>query len=42
VRERWLLIVGLQYFDRRALVNNRRRKKWPNKGIDLGGLALGM
>lgn len=36
VSQMWLLIVGLQYFDSWALVDNLRIKNWPNKGIDLG------
>jgi hypothetical protein len=33
--KRGLLIAGLQYFDSRTLVVSLRRRKWPNKGIDL-------
>jgi hypothetical protein len=29
------LIAGLQYFDSHTLVVSLRRRKWPNKGIDL-------
>jgi hypothetical protein len=33
---RGLLIAGVQYFDSWTLVISFRRRKWPNKGIDLG------
>jgi hypothetical protein len=32
-----LLIAGLQYFDSLTLLVSLRRRKWTNKGIDLGG-----
>jgi hypothetical protein len=32
-----ILIDGLQYFDSCTLVVSPRRRKWPNKGTDLGG-----
>ena len=35
--KRGLLIAGLQYFDCWTLVVSLRRKKWPNKVINLGG-----
>lgn len=35
--QRGLLIAELQYFDSWALVVGLRRRKCPNKGIDLGG-----
>jgi hypothetical protein len=35
VSQRELLIAGLQYFDSWTLVISLRRRKLPNKGIDL-------
>jgi hypothetical protein len=32
-----LLIAGLQYFNSWTLEDSLRRRKWRNKGIDLGG-----
>lgn len=32
-----LVIAGLQYFDSWTLVVSLRRRKWPNKGIDIAG-----
>lgn len=31
------MIAGLQCFDSRDFIVSLRRKKWPNKGIDLVG-----
>jgi hypothetical protein len=35
--QRGLLFAGIKYFDSWTLVVNLRRRKWPNKGIDLAG-----
>jgi hypothetical protein len=37
VSQRGLLIAKLQCFDSWTLVVSLKRRKWPNKGIDLGG-----
>jgi hypothetical protein len=35
VNQRGLLIAGLDYFESWTLVVNLRKRKWPNKEIDL-------
>jgi hypothetical protein len=34
---RKILIAGLQYVDIWTLMDSLRRRKWPNKGVELGG-----
>jgi hypothetical protein len=36
VSQRRLLVAGLQHFDNWTLEVSLSRRKWPNKGIDLG------
>jgi hypothetical protein len=38
VAKRGLLIAELEYFASWTLVVSLRKRKWPYKGIDLGGL----